>query len=167
MKIVVIGVPGSGKSTFALKLGKKLGLPVLSLDNAVFLSNGDKRDKAEVLQIQQEMMSREGWIIEGCAISSLDMRYPEADLVIDFKFSRWLCIWRVFKRKFFFDPALVESGCLPSVNRELLRYIWTFDQQKRKQIDQVRERYPAVQYTVFSTSSQADRWLSSIECRQN
>lgn len=160
MKIVVIGVPGSGKSTFSLKLGKRLGLPVLSLDNAVFLPNGEKRDKAEVLQIQREMMCREGWIIEGCAISSLEMRYREADLVIDFNFSPWLCIWRVFKRKFFFDPDLTQSGCLPTVNRELLRYIWTFDQEKRGQIEQVRQRYPAIQFITFSNSNEANHWLS-------
>ncbi|MFW5904155.1 MAG: AAA family ATPase [Candidatus Saliniplasma sp.] len=33
MKIAIIGSPGSGKSTFAKKLGKKLNIPVYHLDS--------------------------------------------------------------------------------------------------------------------------------------
>ena len=42
-RIALIGLPGSGKSTFAVKLGKRLAIPVHHLDKHMFEEGGKKK----------------------------------------------------------------------------------------------------------------------------
>ena len=46
-RIAIIGLPGSGKSTFAIELGKVLRVPVHHLDRHMFEPNGKKKDKKD------------------------------------------------------------------------------------------------------------------------
>ena len=57
-RFAIIGLPGSGKSTFATLLGKTLGIPVHHLDKHMFEKGGKKKDKEELLSIEQ-LMTRE------------------------------------------------------------------------------------------------------------
>lgn len=160
-KIVVIGLPGSGKSTFSAALGKKLGIPVHHLDRHMFMAGGKKRDKEEFIAIQKTLLGEDAWVIEGCSISTLEMRFARADVVIYFHFSRLLCIWRSFKRYLKPDPTLDDKGegCSQVFNWELVRYIWTFDREKRKEIEAFHQKYPHVAFIVFRTSIDADCYL--------
>jgi adenylate kinase family enzyme len=58
-KFAIIGLPGSGKSTFASKLGKLLDIPVHHLDRHMFEPNGKKRDKEEFIEIQKAMLNED------------------------------------------------------------------------------------------------------------
>jgi adenylate kinase family enzyme len=110
-RIAIIGLPGSGKSTFATELGKILHIPVHHLDKYIFDGNR-KRDKQDFLIVKKALLTEPSWVIEGCSISTLEMRFAHADTVIYFQFPRLLCIWRLCKRLFFFDRKLADSGCL-------------------------------------------------------
>ncbi|MDP1834619.1 MAG: hypothetical protein Q8K75_01705 [Chlamydiales bacterium] len=160
-RFVIIGLPGSGKSTFASKLGKRLGIPVHHLDRHMFVAGGKKRDKEEFLSIQREMVNEEAWIIEGCAMSSLEMRVAQADSVIYFHLPRLLCIWRAFKRFLTNDNALGDTaeGCSKVFNWELVSYIWNFDRDKRKDIEDLQNRYPQIDFQVFDSSKDAEDYL--------
>ena len=90
-RLTVVGIPGSGKSTFALKLGRALNIPVYHLDRYMFEAGGKKREREEFLSIQRGMVSKKSWVIEGCAISTLEVRVIETDILIYFHFSPTLC----------------------------------------------------------------------------
>lgn len=51
-KIMVFGLPGSGKSTFATKLAQSLNLPIYHLDRHFYVENWVERDYQEFLEIQ-------------------------------------------------------------------------------------------------------------------
>jgi adenylate kinase family enzyme len=57
-RIAIIGPPGSGKSTFAVKLGKLLNISVHHLDTHCFIGR-TKRDQKEFAAIQQELVDQE------------------------------------------------------------------------------------------------------------
>ena len=63
-RFALIGLPGSGKSTFAAKLGKLLNIPVHHLDRHMFEANGKKKDKQEFIAIQKALLAEESWVIE-------------------------------------------------------------------------------------------------------
>jgi adenylate kinase family enzyme len=157
-RIAIIGNPGSGKSTFATRLEKLLNIPVHHMDTHVFV-NGKKTDQQKLIKIQQELVDQDSWIIEGCSISTLEMRFEKADVVIYLNFPRVRCIWRVLKRCFVFDKNLANSGCVRVANWALLKYIWNFDKDKKPRIYEVKNKYPKLNFQILKNSRQIESFL--------
>lgn len=128
-RIAIIGLPGSGKSTCASKLGEILHIPVHHLDRHMFEPDGKKKDKQEFIEIQKAMLNEEAWVVEGCSFSTFEMRFAKADVLIYFHFSRLVCFWRLFKRIFNHEK---EFGGLRAVTWEILKYTWNFDKAKNR-----------------------------------
>ena len=160
-RIAIFGLPGSGKSTFADKLGKKLELPVHHLDRHFFVENWKERDREDFLNWQQERVDENEWIIEGNSIASLEMRFKRADTVIYFQLPRYLCLWRVFMRPFFHDASLIDipDGCTKNVSFKLLKYLWYFDEDKKNRIKELRLMYPEVKFITFTKSEDVEKHL--------
>ena len=145
------------KIDFCNKTWQPLRIPVHHLDRHMFERGGKKRDKEEFLEILKAMLVEKSWIIEGCSMSTLDMRFAQADTVIYFQLPRLLCIWRIFKRWLFFDKTLCDTGCLQVVNWKILRYIWDFEKDKGEKIKDLRMKYPQVDFQVFKSLKDADK----------
>lgn len=158
-KYAVIGPPGSGKSTFATKLGRLLGIPVHHLDRHMFEPDGRKRDKQEFINIQRAILEEEAWIIEGCSFSTFEMRFAKADVLIYFHFSRLICIWRLFKRIFNYKEGY---GSLRAVTWEILQYTWNFNKEKRATIEKLRQKYPQTEFLIFRNQHDADAYIKSL-----
>lgn len=160
-QIAIIGLPGSGKSTFATKIRNILNIPVHHLDRHM-LDGKKKRDKQEFLSAKDALLKEELWIIEGCSFSTLEMRFARSDTIIYFHLPRWLCIWRVCKRLFTFDKRIADTGCLNGINWTLIKYIWNFDRDKRQDIEKLRKRYPNVDFLIFRHSQDPDKYLNKL-----
>jgi len=158
-KFAIIGLPGSGKSTFAANLGRILNIPVHHLDKHMFEPNGKKRDKQEFIAIQKALIDEKAWIVEGCSFSTYEMRFAKAEIVIYFHFSRLVCFLRLFKRLFNYQK---DFGGLRKINWELLNYIWNFDKEKRARIEELREKYPQTEFCIFKSQKDADFFLQAI-----
>jgi len=66
-KIMVFGLPGSGKSTFATKLAQALNMPIHHLDRHFYVANWVERDYREFLDQQQFFVNQPRWVIDGNA----------------------------------------------------------------------------------------------------
>ncbi len=155
-KFALIGLPGSGKSTFASKLGKILDIPVHHLDRHMFEPGGKKSDKQEFIEAQKAMLEGKAWVVEGCSFSTFEMRFAKADVLIYFHFSRLVCFWRFFKRLFNYKR---DFGGLRAINWELLKYTWNFNKEKRAKIEELREKYPQTDFLIFRNQKDADLFL--------
>ncbi|WP_233509099.1 P-loop NTPase family protein [Staphylococcus pseudintermedius] len=72
-RIVILGMPGSGKSTLCAKLGKALHIPAYHLDRYAW--EGDTLVPAEVLQRHViEIVKTDAWIMDGTYEGTLDDR---------------------------------------------------------------------------------------------
>lgn len=162
-RIAIIGLPGSGKSTFAMQLGSVLNIPVHHLDKHMF-EGRKKRNKEEFLTIKKSLLEQEAWIIEGCSFSTLEMRFARADTVIYFDLPRSLCIWRICKRLLSSNKHLIETGCLNGINWTLIKYIWNFNQDKRQGIEELSKKYPKVNFLIFHRSQDAEDYLKNLNC---
>lgn len=165
-RIAIIGLPGSGKSTFALNLGKLLKLPVYHLDKYVF-DGKEKRERKEFLIAKENMVKEPFWIIEGCSLSTLEMRFAHADMVIYFHFSRLCCIWRIIKRLCTFSQQDADTGCLNGINWPLINYMWKFDREKRHSIEELKTRYPKVEFLTFYHSRESNKYLRGLQKNQH
>lgn len=157
MKIMIFGRPGSGKSTFALHLSRQLNVPVYHLDKIFYVNNWIERNYQEFLNMQQDLITKDHWIIDGNATKSLELRYAQADLVIYFLMPRLTCLWRILKRKLFKDPQIDDRApnCPERImNLKFLIYTWTFNKRVQKQIMELQSKYPNTKFYKICSNKQ-------------
>ena len=134
-KILIIGSPGSGKSTFSFKLGKKLNIPIIHLDKLFWKEGWVNRSNGEFDSLLIKEMEKESWIIDGNYSRSLEMRLKKADTVIFFDYSRFVCLWRVLKRVITNNGKVrsdMAEGCPERFDWEFIKYVWSFPNKQRE-----------------------------------
>ena len=99
-KIIIIGIPGAGKTTFSVELGAMLHIPVHHLDKIFWKQNWTSLKQDEFRKVQNELMGEDRWIIDGNFTKSIDQRIILADTVIYFDFPRSIALWRTLRRYF-------------------------------------------------------------------
>lgn len=160
-KIIVIGCPGSGKSTFARKLQQKTGLPLYYLDMI-----WHKPDKTTVSDEEfdtrlQEIVAREEWIIDGNYSRTLETRLQACDAAFLFDLPLEECVAgaraRVGTKRI--DLPWEET----ELSEEFLNYILTFPQQKLPHLLQIAEKYAAQKEVfIFHTRQQSDDYIAKL-----
>ncbi|WP_432363847.1 AAA family ATPase [Sporosarcina sp. UB5] len=163
-RILIIGCSGAGKSTLSIELAERLQLPVLHLD-ALFWNEGwVPTPKPEFRQKLQAELKKPAWIIDGNFNSTIEMRAQYADLVIFLDFPNWLCLSRIFKRRWMYRgktrPDMAE-GCPEKVDWEFVKFIWTYSKKKRPGVLQMLERVDA-KVLILNSPKEVEGWLSTL-----
>ena len=100
-RLVIIGPPGSGKTTLAGTISGIKGLPVIQVDSLRFDSSGDLVNQEKFESDTAKAISVDRWIVEGNRRSTLPQRCRRADAVIVLDLPRRICWWRAVKRDLF------------------------------------------------------------------
>ncbi|MEX0366233.1 MAG: hypothetical protein AB3N22_09215, partial [Ruegeria sp.] len=127
-RIMVIGGPGSGKSTLGRKLGARLGLPVVHMDPIYWLGDWVERDKTEAMRLAKDAADRPEWVFEGNHSASMAYRAERADLIVFLDMPRVLRMWRGLWRGLRFlghNPPHMGAECPPRFVRCFLGvFLW-------------------------------------------
>lgn len=148
MKIAVMGYSGSGKSTFAKRVSKSLGIPALHLDSVYWDRGWTERDGEEARRLVREFLdNNSSWIIDG-NYSKLyrERRLEEADRIILLLLGRFTCLWRVLKRWFTNRGSTREDmaeGCPEKIDLEFILWVLWKGRSAHKQngLLKLRELY--------------------------
>lgn len=97
-RILVYGVTGSGKTTFARALAQKLDLPFHSVDELTWLPNWTERPLEEQIQIIAELCQTEEWVFDSAYGKWLNLPLDRVDLIIGLDYPRWLSLGRLIRR---------------------------------------------------------------------
>ena len=97
-RVMIIGQPGSGKSTFARSLGTATGLPVYHMDHIHWMSGWCERPQEEKLRMVRAIEASDTWILEGGLSVTYDERAARADTIIHLDASVLPRLWRVIVR---------------------------------------------------------------------
>lgn len=118
-RVVVDGMMGAGKSTFARALAARTGLPLVHLDvhywQPGWVRPGDDAWRSR----QRVLLAGETWIIEGNYNETLALRLERADTVVFLDTPWWLCASRAFLRGLRTPVGEMPEGCEASVTRRL------------------------------------------------
>lgn len=128
MKIAVVGVSASGKSTFARKLGKKLNHPVTFIDAIMWQPNWQYIGEEETAKKIKAVLEQPSWIIEGYIVKSVRVElFEEADTILYLDYPGWLSAWRYVKRsiKHAKEPRLELPGSPDKFSFKTLKLIYT------------------------------------------
>ncbi len=132
---MIIGSCGAGKSTLAKRLHKISGIELIHLDKCYWKPNWTRPEKEEWEKKTSKLTQGEQWIIDGNYRSTFDVRALRADTIVWLDFSRFVCCYRIFKRRLKKNRVDELNNCSEVVTLELLIWIlWTFPRENRKDL---------------------------------
>lgn len=91
-RVIVIGCPGAGKSTFARRLSAKTGLPLYYLDMIWHLPDRTTLSREEFVTRLEEIVARDEWIIDGNYLHTMPFRLQNCDTVFFFDLPTDVCL---------------------------------------------------------------------------
>lgn len=160
-RVLVIGSPGAGKSTFSRELARRTGLPLTHLDAEYWRPGWVRPPKAQWEAKVRELISPDAWILDGNYTSTLSLRAARADTVIVLDSSRWLCLYRAASRALLDRRTDRMNVGKEPLNLEFLRFIWSFPAVQRRQLSELKQM-PGLHLVRLSTDAQAEAWFSAL-----
>ena len=123
-KIIVIGCPGSGKTTFAEKLRDKIGLPLFYLDAIWHRPDRTHISREEYDARLAEILALERWIIDGNYSRTLESRISACDTVFLFDLPAEVCIEGAVSRlgKERYDMPWCDTELDPRLKMEIEQF---------------------------------------------
>ncbi|RYC07215.1 adenylate kinase [Nocardioides zhouii] len=97
-RVLVYGVTGSGKSTAALALGERTGLPVTLVDELTWLPGWVPVEDSVQREVIGEIVAGECWVLDTAYGAHLDLVLPRVELVVGLDYPRWLSLARLVRR---------------------------------------------------------------------
>ncbi len=158
-RIIVIGSPGAGKSTFARKLKEKTGIPLYYLD--MIFHNPDKTTatREEFDSKLQTILQKEEWIIDGNYQRTLPLRFEACTDVFFLDYPLDQCMEGAASRvgKPREDLPWTEQEFDP----EFRKYILDFPKDQLPPIYELIEKYKdSRNITIFHSREEANEWLA-------
>lgn len=134
-RILILGSPGTGKSTLSRKLSDILQLPLYHLDQLFFEADW-VINKVKFNQQLQQVLKQDQWIIDGNYAASLPDRLTQADAVIYLDYPTPVALSGVIKRYVRYRHLTrpdMAPGCTEQLKLSFLWYVFTFKFKKRNE----------------------------------
>lgn len=159
-RIIVIGSPGSGKSTFSRRLAEQTGLPLHHLDMIKHRPDRTTISSEEFDKRLKAVLERESWIIDGNYQRTIEIRLQYCDTVFLFDLPLEVCIEGVMARvgKKRPDMPWVEE----ELDDEFRQWIEGFPTQKLPQIYKLLDSYCNGEIVIFRSIEDADTYLAEL-----
>ena len=158
LKIIIIGSPGAGKSTFARKLRDTTGIPLYYLDMLWHKPDQTTISREEFDAKLNKILKQNSWIIDGNYQRTLEARIKECDTVFLMDFPLDVCISgaesRIGKKRE--DLPWIES----EFDKEFKQWIIDFSKKQLPQIYKTIEKYRNNKdIIIFKSRKEADNYL--------
>ena len=161
-RVMVIGCPGSGKSTFARALHRRTGLPLFHLDRMNWNPNGTAVDKPAFRARLMDVVRQDEWIIDGNYGSTMEVRLRACDTVFFLDYPVDVCLSGIMERRGKARPDMpwIEDEADP----ELMKFIQDYPAQSRPGVMELLGRYPQKDIYIFQSRAEADTFLARLRC---
>ena len=159
-KVIVIGCPGSGKSTFARKLKSITGLPLYHLDMMYWNEDRTTVSKEVFIERLKKTMNNSKWIIDGNYKSTMEMRIKECDTIFFLDYPTNVCIEGIEERKgkVRSDIPWVEND----TDEELVSFVKSYNSESRPEVIELLEAYSCKNVIVFRSRKDAEEYLKLL-----
>ena len=160
-KIIIIGCPGSGKTTFAEKLQKIINLPLYYLDAIWHKPDRTHISREEYDEKLSEIFKTQEWIIEGNYCRTIEARMQNCDTIFLFDLPTEICIQGATERlgKARYDVPWIDTTLDPDFKRSIEAFPDNVLPKIYKLIDKYKD---SKQVVIFKSRTEADNYLDKI-----
>ncbi len=160
-KILVIGCPGAGKSTFSRKLAQKTGLQLHYLDMLWHRPDRTTVGREEFDENLQKILTTDQWIIDGNYLRTLKMRIEECDTVFFFDLPVDVCLAGVEARMG--KPREDMPWTETEWDEEFRQWILEFPKYQLPVIELLLESYKSdCRIIRFTSRKDADDFINTL-----
>lgn len=159
-KIIIIGCPGAGKSTFSRFLRDKTSLPLYYLDMLWHKPDRTTYTREEFDEKLIEILKTDKWILDGNFNRTLEMRLRECDTAFLLDFPVDVCLSGVAarigtKRE---EMPWVEEEFDP----EFKEWILNFSRDKLPYIYEMLEKYKDKNIIIFKSREELEEYKKNF-----
>ncbi len=164
-RVMVIGCPGAGKSTFSRKLQEKTGLPLYYLDMIWHRPDRTNVSREEFDERLGEIIRRDQWILDGNYLRTMKVRLEASDTVFLLDYPLEVClegaVSRIGKRRE--DLPWVETELDP----EFRQWILDFQKDQMPEIRRLLEQYGVGrEVNVFCSREEGEMYLRQWKAKE-
>ena len=160
-RILVLGAPGSGKSTLTSRLSISLKTEAIHLDKYYWQPNWVETE-SEVWDFKlNELLKKESWIMDGNYITSLSERIKYATHIVYLDIPWYTSVYRIIMRMIKYRNKTrpdMNAECKEGLNLEFIQFlIWVIKFNfiyKNNIIDILSD----TQYEVLHNAKSLDNW---------
>ena len=161
-KVIVIGCPGSGKSTFSKSLHNITGIPLFHLD--MMFWNGDKTtvEKSIFLERLLKVIQNSEWIIDGNYGATMDLRMQACDTIVFLDYPLDVCLNGIKERrgKPRTDMPWIENE--GEEDAEFIEFIKNYNAESRPKVMKLLDKYSNKDIFIFNNRDEADEFLNQM-----
>lgn len=162
-KIIVIGCPGSGKSTFSKALHRITNIPLYHLDMMYWNNDRTIVEQTEFLNRLSNILNKSQWIIDGNYKSTLELRMKVCDTVIFLDYPVEVCLKGIAERrgKPRSDMPWIESKSEEDI--KFIEFVKNYNSQSRPQVISLLNKYSNKDVYIFKQRKYADEFLNKLK----
>ncbi|WP_100408421.1 P-loop NTPase family protein [Bacillus solitudinis] len=170
-RIMVMGVSaGVGKSTFAKRLGKELGIKAYHLDTMFWKPGWIQASLEEFSGAQNEVVKKEQWIIDGNYSSTVNLRAAYADAIIYLELPLGVCLFRVVKRwliNFGKTREDMTVGCEEKLDWAFIKFICTTYYPRKhsaeERLEKLQKLGPRKTIIILKSKREMETFLKQLQ----
>ncbi len=160
-KVIVIGCPGSGKSTFSRALHQKIGIPLFHLDMLYWNADKTTVEKSVFLERLSVVIEKDEWIIDGNYASTMELRLAACDTVIFLDYPLDICLNGIKERRS--KPRSDMPWIETEDDAEFIEFIKNFKEQQRPKILKLLDTYSNKNIIIFKSREEADAYIEGAK----
>ena len=157
-KVIVIGCPGSGKSTVSRTLHNKTGIPLYHLDMMYWNADKTTVEKSVFLERLSAVLEKDEWIIDGNYGSTMELRMVACDTVIFLDYPLEICLDGIKERRG--KPRSDMPWIETEEDAEFIEFIKNYEEQQKPKVLELLKKHSDKNIIIFKSREQADAFLN-------
>ena len=157
-KVIVIGCPGSGKSTVSRALHNKTGIPLYHLDMMYWNADKTTVEKSVFLERLSVVLEKDEWIIDGNYGSTMELRMAACDTVIFLDYPLDVCLDGIKERRG--KPRSDMPWIETEEDAEFIKFIKSYNEQQKPKVLELLGKYGDKNIIILESREQANAFLN-------